>query len=54
MRDKIPDNINESNFNIILILHPTNGTHWVLVIRRRTGKIYYFDSFGIETPPVFL
>ena len=54
MRDKTPDNINENNFNIILNLHPTDGTHWVLVIRRRAGKVYYFDSFGVETPPLFL
>ena len=36
MRDDTPDNIceagsliNEHNFNIIVILHPTEGTHWV-------------------------
>ena len=34
MRDKTPDNINEPNFNIIVNLHPTERTHWVLVIRR--------------------
>ena len=38
MRDETPDNIceagsliNEPNFNIIVNLHPTEGTHWVLV-----------------------
>ena len=45
---------NESNFNIIVNLHPTYGTHLVLVIRRRGSKVYYFDSFGVETPPIFL
>ena len=37
----------------IVNLHPTDGTHWVLFIRRRGGKVYYFDSFGVETPPLF-
>ena len=68
MRDETPDNIREAgspindplsgfadnNFNIIVNLHPTEGTHWVLVIRREGGPVYYFDSFGIETPPLFL
>ena len=42
------------NFNIIVNLHPTDGTHWVLVIRREGGPVYYFDSFGVETTPLFL
>ena len=54
MRDQTPNNISEPNSNIILNLHPTEGTHWVLVIRREGGPVYYFDSFGIETPPLFL
>ena len=61
MRDETPDNICEAgsliiepNFNIINNLHPTEGTHWVLVIRREGGPVYYFDSFGVETPPLFL
>ena len=39
MRDEKPDNINDNNFNIIVNLHPTDGTHWVLVIRRGGGKV---------------
>ena len=54
MRDQTPVNINNSNFNIFVNLHPTDGTHWVLVIIMRVGKVYYFDSFGVETPPLFL
>ena len=68
MRDETPDSIreraspiceagsliNEPNFNIIENLHPTEGTHLVLVIRREGGPVYYFDSFGVETPPLFL
>ena len=61
MRDETPDNINDprsgfanNNFNIIVNLHPTDGTHWVLIIRREGGPVYYFDSFGVETPPLFL
>ena len=54
MRDQTPNNISEPNSNIIVYLHPTEGTHWVLVIRREGGPVYYFDSFGIKTPPLFL
>ena len=61
MRDESPDSIREMaspigepNFNIIVNLHPTEGTHWVLVIRREGGPVYYFDSFGVETPALFL
>ena len=57
MRDENPKTIRELNFNIIVNLHPTDGTHWVLVIRREDGPmakhgqspVYYFDSFGVET-----
>ena len=54
MRDQTPDNTSETNFNIFVNLHPTDGTHWVLFIRREGGSVYYFDSFGVETPPLFL
>ena len=53
MRDETPDSIGEPNLNIIVNLHPTYGTHWVLVIRREAGPVYYFDSFGVETPSLF-
>ena len=32
VRDYKLDNTSEPNFNIIVNLHPTEGTHWVLVI----------------------
>ena len=54
MRDQTPDSIRDPNFNIFVNLNPTEGTHWVLVIRREGGPTYYFDSFGVETPPLFL
>ena len=69
MRDQTPDSIRDTNFNIIVDLHPTEGTHWVLVTRREDqrsgwgtktegpytdGTTYYFDSFGVETPLLFL
>ena len=54
MRDEILNMISEHNLNIIVNLHPTDGTHWVLVIRRDGGPVYYFDSFDVETPPLFL
>ena len=54
MRDQTPDSIRDPNFNFIVNLHPTEGTHWVLVIGREGGPTtYYFDSFGVETPPLF-
>ena len=34
MRDDKLDNTSEPNFNIIFNLHPSDGTHWVLDIRR--------------------
>ena len=54
MRDQTPDNTSDPNSNTIVNVHPTEGTHWVLVIRREGGPVYYFDSFGVETPPLFL
>ena len=54
MRDQTPDNTSEPNVNIFAKLHPTDGTHWVSVIGREGGPVYYFDSFGVETPSVFL
>ena len=54
MRDENLDKINDNNFNIIVNLHPTDGTHWVLVIKREDGPVYYFDSFVVENPPLFL
>ena len=53
MRDENPKTIRELNFDIIVNLHPTDGTHWVSVTRREGGPVYYFDSFGVETPPLF-
>ena len=54
MRDQTPDNTSEPNVNIIVNLHPTDRTHWDLVIRREGGHVYYFDSFGVQTTPLFL
>ena len=50
MRDQTPDNTSEPNVNIIVNLHPTDGIHRVLVIRREGSPVYYLDSFGVETP----
>ena len=49
MRDQKPDNFNDNKFKIIFNLHPTDGTHWVLVIGREKGKTHYFGSCGVET-----
>ena len=54
MRDDKAEMVSEPNSNIIVNLNPTEDTHWVLVIRREDGPTYYRDSFGVETPPLFL
>ena len=54
MSDRKPDSIKAPNFNIIVSLHSTDDTHWVLVIRREGGPIYCFDSSGVETQLLFL
>ena len=54
MRDQTPLTIKNDDFNIIVILHPADVNYWILVIRRRGGEVYYFDSFGVETTPFFL
>ena len=61
MRDQSPKTIREPasqiyepNFNMIVNLHRIDGTHWIFVIRREGDPVYYFDSFGVETPPLFL
>ena len=52
--DRTPDSVNETNFNIFVKLHPTGCTHWVLIMRREGGAACFFDSFDVETPPIFL
>ena len=61
MKDQKPDCVCDprSGFanpdvHIIGNLHPTDSTHWVLVIRTEGGHVYYSDRFGVETPPLFL
>ena len=39
MRDQTPDSIKDINSNIIVNLHPTEGTYWVLIIRREGGPV---------------
>ena len=39
MRDESPLTINDDDFNIIVNLHPTDVTHFVLVIRRESGPM---------------
>ena len=40
MRDQKPDSFANPEFNIIVNLHPNDGTHWVLVIRREGGPVF--------------
>ena len=54
MTDDKPEMVSEPNSYIIVNLHPSEGIHWVLVIRRENCPMYYFDSFGVKTPPLFL
>ena len=63
MGDQTPDSISETaslirepasqirefNFSIIVNLYPTDGTHWVLVIRREDGPVYYLHKMRVET-----
>ena len=49
-----PDSNNDNNFNIRVNLHPSDGTHWVLVERRDGENNHYFDNFGVETTPLLL
>ena len=39
MRDQKLDSVANPEFNNIVNVHPTNGTHWVLVIRREDDLI---------------
>ena len=41
MRDEKPEMTTETDLSIIVNLHPTDGTHWVTVIRMGGEKIYY-------------
>ena len=50
MRDQKPETIHDPEFNFIVNLHPTDGTNWVLVIRRESGpyiilKIFVFRLY---------
>ena len=35
-------------------MKPASTLLLILVIRREGGPVYYFDSFAVETPPLFL
>ena len=48
IRDQKPETIHDPEFNIFVNLHPTDGTHWVLVIRRVGGPIFYFDGLVLR------
>ena len=54
MTDKIPLTIFEGSCIIIINLHPTNGTHWVLVVRINYCNVFYFEISVVETPQNFL
>ena len=38
MRDQSPKTIKNDKHNIIIKLHQTDGTHWILVIKREKTK----------------
>ena len=40
MRDETQINIKDDDFSIIVNQHPTDCTHWVLVIRREGDEVY--------------
>ena len=40
MRDQKPEKIRDPKFTILVNLHPTDSTHWLLFVRREGGPIY--------------
>ena len=54
MRGENFSTIIDKNFNIIVDLHPTDGTNWIFVIIGDSGEVYYFNSVNVETPTLFL
>ena len=38
IRDQKPESINETIFNVIVNLEPTDRAHWILIIRREGGE----------------
>ena len=54
MSGQRPDSVAIFEFNTIVNLHQTEGTQRVLAIRREGGPVYYFDIFGVKTPPLLL
>ena len=38
IRDQKPESINETIFNVIVNLEPTDRSHWILIIRRECGE----------------
>ena len=32
MRDELPETLNKISFKIIVYLHPTDGTHWLVLV----------------------
>ena len=51
MRDEIPKSIKEVSYNSIVNLQCTDGTHWVLIMKRKNNDFHYFDSHDVETKP---
>ena len=45
MRDQTPDSIGDRNFNIIVNLHPTEGTHWVFIYEKRRWSNILLQKF---------
>ena len=45
---------NEYSCIIIANPDPTDGTHWFLAMRRDRSSVSSFNSFRIESPPLFL
>ena len=45
LRDLTPKIVRDTNYIFLINIHPTVGTHWVLVIEREATKTYNFNSF---------
>ena len=53
-RDEMPLAISKPSTNIIVNLHPIDGTQWVLVKRGNGSSVLSVNSFGVDASQMFL
>lgn len=52
-RDNLPKKIEKKSYVVNMDTEDQSGTHWVCV-HNLTDKCIYFDSFGIDPPPLII